>query len=271
MSDVLEKICGDTRSFVAARKAVVSEAELSDLAAAQTAPRGFAARLQAAVDAGGFGLIAEVKKASPSKGLIREDFDPASLARAYELGGATCLSVLTDVPYFQGDDKHLVAARAAIKLPVIRKDFIIDSYQILESRALGADCILLIMAALSDSEAETFYGHAVAMGMDVLVEVHNSEELARASRLRPHLLGINNRNLKTLNVDLATTVELAAMAPEDALLISESGLYTHQDLLRMASAGVSCFLVGESLMRQSDVSAAVQALLGPTGFQQVSA
>ncbi|MDG2032753.1 MAG: indole-3-glycerol phosphate synthase TrpC [Rhodospirillales bacterium] len=271
MSDVLEKICADTRQFVAARKSAVSEAELSDLAAAQTAPRGFAARLQTAADAGGFGLIAEVKKASPSKGLIREDFDPASLARAYELGGATCLSVLTDVPYFQGDDKHLISARAAANLPVIRKDFMIDSYQILESRALGADCILLIMAALSDSEAETFYGQAVAMGMDVLVEVHNNEELTRATRLGPRLLGINNRNLKTLNVDLSTTIELAAKAPEDALLISESGLYTHQDLLRIANAGVSCFLVGESLMRQSDVTAAVQALVGPTGFRKVSA
>ncbi len=271
MSDVLEKICADTRSFVAARKAAVSESELCDLAAAQTAPRGFAARLRAEADAGGFGLIAEVKKASPSKGLIREDFDPSSLARACELGGATCLSVLTDVQSFQGDDKHLISARAAASLPVIRKDFMIDSYQILESRALGADCILLIMAVLGDSEAETFYGQAVAMDMDVLVEVHNREELARAERLGPQLLGINNRNLKTLNVDLATTVELAAMAPKDAILVSESGLYTHQDLLRMAKAGVSCFLVGESLMRQSDVTAAVQALLGPTRFQQVNA
>ena len=270
MSDVLGKICADTRSFVAARKHSVSELELCDLAAAQTAPRGFAERLQAAADGGGFGLIAEVKKASPSKGLIRADFDPASLARAYEVGGATCLSVLTDVPYFQGDDKHLISARAAVNLPVLRKDFIIDSYQILESRALGADCILLIMAALSDGEVETFYGQAVAMDMDVLVEVHNSEELARATGLGSKLLGINNRNLKTLAVDLATTVELAAIAPEDALLVSESGLYTHQDLLGMANSGVSCFLVGESLMRNSDVTAAVQALLGPTRFQQLN-
>ena len=271
MSDVLEKICADKRSAVAERKVRISEAELSDLAAAQTAPRGFAARLQSATDAGGFGLIAEVKKASPSKGVIREDFDPARLARAYELGGATCLSVLTDVPYFQGDDKHMIMARAAVDLPVIRKDFMIDSYQILESRALGADCILLIMAALSDIEVETFYGQAVAMDMDVLVEVHNEEELARAARIGCRLLGINNRNLKTLHVDLATTVELAAMAPTNALLVSESGLYTHQDLLCMANVGVSCFLVGESLMRHTDVTAAVQALLGPNRFKQLSA
>ena len=175
------------------------------------------------------------------------------------------------MPYFQGDDKHLVSARAAVNLPVIRKDFIIDSYQILETRALGADCILLIMAALSDSEAETFYGQAIAMDMDVLVEVHNSEEMSRAARLGPKLLGINNRNLKTLNIDLATTVELAAIAPKEALLVSESGLYTHQDLLGMANAGVNCFLVGESLMRHSDVTAAVQALLGPTNPQHLSA
>ncbi len=271
MSDVLERICADTRSLVSNRKAKVSAAELSDIAAAQMTPRGFIRVLQSKVDGGGFGLIAEVKKASPSKGLIREDFDPAKLARAYELGGATCLSVLTNLQYFQGDDSHLISARETVRLPVIRKDFMIDSYQIIESRALGADCVLLIMAALNDSEAETLYGLSLEMGMDVLVEVHNKEELSRAVRLGPQLLGINNRNLKTLDVDLSTTAELAAMAPNNALLVSESGLYTHQDLLRMADVGVSCFLVGESLMCQSDVTAAVQALLGPIGQQQIDA
>jgi len=271
VSDVLEKICADTRAFVADRKAKVSEEKLRDMAAAQSAPRGFVARLKAAVESGSFGLISEVKKASPSKGLIREDFDPPTLAQAYERGGATCLSVLTDVPYFQGDDVHLKAARAATNLPVIRKDFMVDSYQILESRAIGADCILLIMAALSDGEAEDFYGLASELGMDVLVEVHNQEELDRAVRLKPALLGVNNRNLKTLEVDLATTEELAGLAPEGSLLVSESGLYTHEDLLRMSKASVNCFLVGESLMRQEDVEIAVQSLLSGASTERLSA
>ena len=271
MSDVLENICNDTRALVEARKSEVSVAELKDQVAAQSEPRGFVAELHSAVETGKFGLIAEVKKASPSKGLIREDFDPPALAQAYEQGGATCLSVLTDVPYFQGEDAYLKAARAAANLPVIRKDFMVDGYQILESRAIGADCILLIMAALSDGEAEEFYGLATDLGMDVLVEVHNRKELERAIGLKPALLGVNNRNLKTFEVNLATTEELAALAPEDSLVVSESGLSTHHDLLRMANVGVGCFLVGESLMSQEDVAEAVRTLLGEAGSERLSA
>ncbi|WP_374652681.1 indole-3-glycerol phosphate synthase TrpC [Dongia sp.] len=265
MSDVLARICDDKRRHVAQSEAAISLAEIRRHAEAsleKDPPRGFLRNLEKAVKAGYFGLIAEIKKASPSKGLIRADFDPAALATAYRAGGATCLSVLTDTPYFQGHDTYLRAARQAVELPALRKDFMLTPYQIYESRALGADCILLIMACLDDATAAELEALAFSLGMDVLVEVHDAAEMTRALKLKSRLLGINNRNLKTLAIDLATTEQLAAMAPKDRMLVAESGLYSTADLERMHRVGASIFLVGESLMRQADVTAATRALLG---------
>lgn len=261
MSDVLTTICNDKRALVASRKAARPLSDVEAAARDAGPTRGFIRALRSTVEAGRYGLIAEIKKASPSKGLIRADFDPPTLARAYREGGATCLSVLTDEPYFQGRDEYLVAARAAVDLPALRKDFMVDPYQIAESRALGADCILIIMAALSDAQAAEIEDAAISWGLDVLVEVHNREELDRALALKTPLLGVNNRNLKTLAVDIATTEELARHVPADRVLVAESGLYSPADLSRMAAVGARCFLVGESLMRQDDVTAATRALL----------
>ena len=261
MSDVLSRICADKREHIALCKAERPFSEVDKTAKTAPPPRGFIMALRRAVAAGRYGLIAEIKKASPSKGLIRADFDPQALAKAYETGGASCLSVLTDVPYFQGDDDYLVAARGAVTLPVLRKDFMLDPYQVVESRALGADCILLIMAALSDDQARELEQTANDYGMDVLLEVHNGDELSRALLLNSPLIGINNRNLKTLAVDIAMTEELAPQIPDGRLLVSESGLYNPADLSRMARAGARCFLIGESLMRQDDVETAVRTIL----------
>jgi len=261
MTDKLTEICDVKRVEVSARKQAASLADLDARAAAQTAPRGFRAALETRA-ARGFGLIAEIKKASPSKGLIREDFQPTDHARAYQAGGAACLSVLTDAPYFQGHEDYLIAARAACDLPVLRKDFMVDPWQVAEARAIGADAILIIVAALDDLQMAEIEAAAIERGMDVLVEVHNEDEVMRASRLKSRLIGVNNRDLKRFVTDIGVTERLAPLMPEDTLLVSESGINAHADLTRLSGCGARCFLVGESLMRQADVAAATKALLG---------
>ena len=256
----LEEICAAKVGEVAERKAALSDSALAERIAAQSAPRGFEAALRAKA-ADGFALIAEVKKASPSKGLIRADFHPANHARAYEAGGAACLSVLTDEAYFQGHADYLREAREACALPVLRKDFMVDPWQCAEARGMGADAILIIVAALSDAQMQEIEVAAREHGMDVLVEVHDEAEMERAHALQSRLIGVNNRDLKTFTTDLATTERLAPLAPESALLVGESGINSHADCERLARAGVRTFLVGESLMRQDDVEAATRKLL----------
>jgi indole-3-glycerol phosphate synthase len=261
MATVLDRIKDYKLKDVAARKSLRPIGDVEAAAKAAPPVRGFARALRRAEQAG-FGLIAEIKKASPSKGLIRADFNPPELAKAYENGGATCLSILTDTPSFQGADGFLVEARAAVALPVLRKDFLYDPWQVVESRALGADCILIIMASVSDDQAAELEATARAHQMDVLVEVHDADELTRALRLKSELIGINNRNLHTFDVTLQTTRTLAPLVPKDRLVVCESGLFTHTDLRQMAEIGAKSFLIGESLMRQQDVTAATKAILG---------